>query len=280
MSWIALAERIAERVRVLSCRLAKCGIAADEIPRVAERLSRPPLIIGLSACDDPKPGAAIQLTCGKLGKFAPPKRAFDCDGAAVLLRYHEGRPDYSRATWKMLSRAERKRAQRLHDWFGSNHGLSVTPQGAPPQYDPALVLYLMRVLCEATGRPEFPRLSTTAGKLSSPMWRALSEALPLAQSFLARRYRDYGTPAIGRRLNADKKRESYKIDKHIEGAAELIRVIRSKPFNDFCRSQNLGASADDVAASATTFRLAIASARQSRMRKRLSPALGRPSRAA
>jgi hypothetical protein len=251
--------------------LGACRIRADRIPDAVARLIRPPLKIALSACADPEPGATINLGRGKLGKFAPPDRAFDGDAAAVLLYLNEGRLD-SQPTWKLLSRAERKKAKLLWEWFGKNHGLNVTPRGASPMIAVALVLWCMRALCEEAGRREFPRLSTShpsaTRKLSSPMWRALNEALPLAQSFLRRRYPGYGAPTIDRRVDAAKKRGAYRIDKHIEGAAELVRVVRSKSFDDLCRKWGLGPSADDVEASPATFRLAIAEARKSPKRWR------------
>ena len=225
--------------------LATCKTAGGGIPDVVERLTRPPLTIGLSACDDP-----VKIDC-----------PFDREGAADLLRLNERRP-YT--PWKMLSRAEQRRARRLWDRFGSNHGLSITPQGAPAKIDISLVLYLMRVLCEATNRTEFPRLPTT-GK-PGPMWRALFEALPLAQSFLARRYPGYAMPAVGRRIDTAKK-PSRSIDARIESAAELIRVFRSKAFKELCRTLQLGASAADVAANPATFRLAVAYARQTPKRR-------------
>jgi hypothetical protein len=155
----------------------------------------------------------------------------------------------------------------LWDWFGEAHGLNVTPRGASPLIDVALVLWCMRLLCEEAGRSEFPRLNTShssaTGRLSSPMWRALDEALRLAQSFLRRRYPGYGAPTIDRRIDTAKKRGVYRIDKHIEGAAELVRIVRSKSFDELCRKRALGPSADDVAASPATFRLAIAEARKS-----------------
>ena len=95
-------------LRPLCRALRECGIDASQIPRIAERLSRPSLML--------------------------------------------------RAAW----RTGRK--------------------GRPADIDFALAAYLIALLCEATGR-RFP-LSHGRG----PMWRALIEALALAQVFLARRY--------------------------------------------------------------------------------------------
>jgi hypothetical protein len=165
----------------LNRALAECGICADQIEHVAKRLVRVPLPIGRSAAGDPKPGATIQLG-GKQVKLPTMERAFgaDIDGdmAAFLLRLDEGKPDLD-AKWDALSPAERKKAKRWWKWFGRAHGLSVTPQGRSPGIDSALVVYCARVLCEATGRPEF-EFSRVCGILGGPMWRALIEALPLS----------------------------------------------------------------------------------------------------
>jgi hypothetical protein len=164
----------------LNRELAACKVPTGRIPCVAKRLTRPPPVIARSAADDPKSGAAIAIGhvsksrtgwhAAKLGKFAPPRRTFDGNAAAVLLYLDEGRLD-TQPTWKSLSPAERKRARLRWEWFGSNHGLNVTPRGAPCGFDVALVLYLMRVLCEETGRRDFPRLnaaqSSATGKLTS-----------------------------------------------------------------------------------------------------------------
>ena len=94
------------------------------------------------------------------------------------------------------------------------------------------------------------------------MWRALIEALPLAQSFLARRYRGYGVPAIGR--VSTKRASQAKIDGHAETIAKIVTVARSRPFNELCRGLWLGPTSDDVAVNAAVFRVVIAYARQSR----------------
>jgi hypothetical protein len=170
--------------------------------------------------------------------------------AARLLSVEENRPDPD-ATWKSLSRAGRKRARRLCDWLARDHGLSATPQGRRPLIDAALVLYCIRVLCEASGRPRFKFSRPPAeGLFGGPMWRALNEALPLAQQFLAVRF---GTPAIPRN----------KIDHHAEAIAGIAKLTRSRRFEKWCRRLGLGPRADDVATNAATFRLAIAYARKS-----------------
>src|SRR5258706_349342 len=75
------------------CALAECGIAADQIPRVANRLTRPPNSIGLSASDDSRLDAKIQVRGGKQRRFPKVERAFDSDMAARLLHLDQGRPN-------------------------------------------------------------------------------------------------------------------------------------------------------------------------------------------
>jgi hypothetical protein len=209
--------------------LAECGVDDAEIAQVAQQLARPPLTFR------PDPTRL---------------RGFDRDTAARLLSVDENRPD-PHATWKSLSRAQRKRAKRSWDWLARDHGLSATPQGRRPLIDAALVLYCIRVLCEASGQPRFKFSRPPAGDLfGGPMWRALNEALPLAQQFLAARF---GTPAIPRN----------KIDHHAEAIAGIAKLTRSTQFEKWCRRLGLGPRADDVATNASTFRLAIAYARKS-----------------
>jgi hypothetical protein len=208
--------------------LAQCGVDDAKIPQVTRQLVRPPLTFR------PDPTRL---------------RGFDRDMAARLLCVDENRPD-PHATWKSLSRAERKRARRSRDWLARDHGLSATPQGRPPIIDAALVLYCIRVLCEASGRPRFKFSRPPAGGLfGGPMWRALNEALPLAQRFLEVRF---GTPAI----------PPNKIDNHAEAIAGIAKLTRSRQFEKRCRLLGLGPRADDVARNAATFRLAIAKARK------------------
>jgi hypothetical protein len=209
--------------------LAECGIDGAEIPEVARRLIRPPLTLR------PDPTRL---------------RGFDGDIAARLLRLDENCPD-PQAKWKALSRAERKQAKRLWDWLGRDHGLSATPKGRPPKIDAVLVLYCIQSLCEATRQPHF-KFSRPAGggAPGGPMWRALNEALPIAQQFLALRF---WTPIP----NCD-----------AEAIAEIAKLTRSKRFEKWCQRLWLGAKSDDVACSAAVFRLAVTYARKSRPRRR------------
>ena len=169
-------------LRQLCRALNECGVAADQIPQTAQRLTRPPRLFGLSA-----------LHRSEMLSGAANQRGSDGDAAARLLSLDKRRPDPG-ATWKALSYKERPPAKRLWDWFGKHHGLSSTQRGRPPALDAALVLYCARVLCEASGKDQFTFGRPTNGvKPDGPMWRALIEALPIAQLFLARRYR---TPAV------------------------------------------------------------------------------------
>jgi hypothetical protein len=231
---------------------------------VVERLTRPPLSFGQTALADPFserfPGGAEIYPDTTTGVWEAKPREFDGDMAARMLRLNEGRPDVT-ATWKSLSRAERKAARRLWDWTGEAHGLSVTPQGRPPVIDPALVLYLIRVLCEAIGQPEF-KFSRTSEALGGTMWRALVEALPLAQNFLAIRF---GTPAIGRISTKKSDRRGFGA---VEAIAEIARVTRSKSFMDLCATLRLGTTADDVAWGPAYARAVIAHARSRKSRSR------------
>ena len=73
--------------------------------------------------------------------------------AARMLRLNERQPD-PEATWKALTRAERKRARNLWD-FALDAGFDSAPQGRPFVIDSALVLYCSRVIAEACGKPKF-----------------------------------------------------------------------------------------------------------------------------
>jgi hypothetical protein len=243
--------------------LAKCGIAGEQVSRVAARLSRPPLSLGQSLTDDPEifSGKEFQIGTGEeLGRLILRPREFDRDMAAFLLCLNEGHPE-PRANWKALSRAERKRAERLWNWTGKAHGLSVTPQGRPPAIDPALVLYCMCVLCEATDSPRF-RFSRIGDKITGPMWRALIVGLQLAQLFLARRF---GTPAVGR---INRTRHDLRIDSRFEAIMEIVRATRSPTFKQLCETLKLRLTSDDIAARCNELRVTIAYARRSRSQKK------------
>jgi hypothetical protein len=223
-------------LRQLCRALGECGVAADQIEQTVDRLTRPPRSFGLSASRDDSEmlsRVTIQLGAG-----------LDDDMAARLLYPGKG------ATWKALSNPEKKRANRLRDWFGKSHGLSTNPKGQPPKLDAALVLYCTRVLAEAIGKDRFPFGRLGGGrKLSGPAWRALIEALPIAQRFLALRYK---TP----------------IGATDESIAGIITLARSEAFASWSQKIGLGPSSHDVAASPASFRFAFMRAREERVSAR------------
>jgi hypothetical protein len=243
-SWPSPFEIAQPDLQPLHQALAKCGVAPEQISQIAKQLSRPPLSFGQTATDHPVtfPGMKNQLeTAPKTEVLELKPREFDPDIAARMLHFNEGnlKPE---AKWTKISRAERKRAKRLWDWTGQARGLGPTQQGRPPVIDSALVLYCACILCDASGRRPSRDLE---GRPGGPTWRALIEALPLAQSFLAGRF---GTPAITR----------HHIEHHAETIFAILAVVRSKYFK-------LVPSSDSVAASPAMFRLAIAHARKSRL---------------
>jgi hypothetical protein len=232
-------------------------IPADQIPGVAERLTRPCLSFAQSASADPTiffPGETAALPTSEIypdpinGTWEITPRRFDPGVAARMLQIHEGHPDPN-VGWKP-SAAEWKRARRLWNWTARANGLRVTPQqGRRPVSDAALVLYCVRVLCEATGKEhfEFSRSNSNRGAPGGPMWRALIEALQLAQSFLALCCPPYAKLVDGQ--------------VHAETVAEIIVRTRSPRFKELCRTRHLDLSADDVASQPAMYRVLIADAR-------------------
>src|SRR5262249_57015289 len=93
----------------------------------------------------------------------------------------------------------------------------------------------------------FSRSESNCGAPGGPMWRALIEALPLAQSFLALLHPPYAM-LVDQQI-------------HAESIAEIITLTRSKRFDDWCRSLYLGPSANDVANQPQMYRHAVAYAR-------------------
>jgi hypothetical protein len=122
-----------------------------------------------------------------------------------------------------------------------------------PKFDAALVLYCARVLCEASGKDQLPFWRpTNGGKPDGPTWRALIEALSIAQRFLARRY---GT---------------HQIDAAAESIAEIVTLARSKGFAYWSQEFGLGFGSHDVANAPATFRAALMYARKKLRRARAS----------
>src|SRR5262249_30567865 len=161
--------------------LAECGITNRL--ETFDRLTKPPKSLHIPTADHAF--AANSLINTAVG--------FDGDMAAQMLRRNEGHPN-PEATWKGLTRAERKRAKRLWAW-ALDAGLDVAPQGRPLKIDPALVLYCSRVLTEACGLSRFAfSRPSQGGRPRGPLWRALTDALPRAQLFLRQQFE--GTPDL------------------------------------------------------------------------------------
>jgi len=258
-SWLSPFEIEQPDLQPLRRALANCGASAERISHVAEQLSRPPLSFGQSATDDPAIFAGMEIQLGTGAELESPTlkpREFHPDVAARVLRLSEGHPEPD-AKWKMLSRAERKRARLRWDWIGEAHGLSVVPKGRPPVIDAALVLYCIRFLCEASGRPQFKfSRPNNGGAPSGPMCQALIEALPIAQRFLAIRY---GTLAISRDQIGD----------HAEAIVEIATLSRPRRFKKLSRLLGLGRKSDDVAAKPAQFRAVFYYARKSSLKRRM-----------
>jgi hypothetical protein len=207
--------------------LADCGIASEKILHTAERLTNPPNSFHLSSGDPVGTASAIRSVVG-----------FDPDMAARMLRLNEGGPD-PETRWAKLTRAERKRAERLWKSMLGPDELDVIPRGRPSEIDSALVLYCTRILCEASGQARFKFSRRMGGGApGGPMWRALVEALPP------------------------------EFKEHAETIAEIVTVTRSKKFVERCRLFDLKPTSSDVAEHPAAFRVAVSLARRSRPLKR------------
>jgi hypothetical protein len=227
------------------CRaLSELRISIRSVADTIERLTKPPESLHVLPPDH------VQAANALLNEVLGPDR----DMAARTLRLREGNLDHD-ATWKGLTRAERKRAKRSWDWV-LDTSLESSPQGRPSKVDTALILYCSRIVAEACGRQQF-RFSRPphGGAPSGPMWRALMAAVPLAEMYL-RRMDGVITPTLR------------KLDGHAEVIAEIVTVARSKRFTARCRELGLGPSADHVALQPASFRLAMMQARAPRRARR------------
>jgi len=212
-------------VPALRYALEKSGVRAELIPQTITQLTLPPISLRVSASDYPEIESAIKS-----------RVKFDRNLAARMFRLNAGRPD-PEVTWTKLTPLERKRAKRLWHWavYGPD-SLTTGMQSRPPKIDSSLVLYCMRVICEASGQSRFKfRRPEGGGPPGGPMWRALAEVLPKF------------------------KRDSI---------AEIVTTSRKKKFAKLCQSLGLGRASRDISLNPATFRVAIALARRSRPRKR------------
>jgi len=155
-------------VPALRYALEKSGVRAELIPQTITQLTLPPISLRVSASDYPEIESAIKS-----------RVKFDRNLAARMFRLNAGRPD-PEVTWTKLTPLERKRAKRLWHWavYGPD-SLTTGMQSRPPKIDSSLVLYCMRVICEASGQSRFKfRRPEGGGPPGGPMWRALAEVLP------------------------------------------------------------------------------------------------------
>jgi hypothetical protein len=231
--------------------ISKLSIAHEQISAVVQRLIRPPLSLGQNLAPDPEAFLNSTVEISAQSGLVLKRRIFDPHAAVALLRL-ENRYLAPEVTWKMLSRAERKSAKLLWDFSGKSHGLNVTQRGHPTAIDPALVLYCVRVLCEASGKAKFQfKRPMNGGPPGGPMWRALLAALPMAQLFLAQRF---GTPVID-------------FTRHAESLAEIVHLTCTPHFKERPEELAFGDEPDDVAINPFRCRAAVSYARQARRRK-------------
>jgi hypothetical protein len=217
--------------------LSQLGIPNRRLIQAVVRLIKPPE----SLCVLPR--ERVETMNSILVSVNP----FDGDVAARMLALQEtGRPDPN-ATWKALTRTQRKRARLLWYW-ASDTGFGTARRGRPTEVDAALVLYSCHVIVEECGGAKF-RFSrpATGGRPGGPMWRALIAALPLAESYLAR-IDGHNPPSL-------------KIEHHIETIAEIITASRTKQFAARCRELGFKENASDIAKHPDTYRHAVMIAR-------------------
>jgi hypothetical protein len=168
---------------------------------------------------------------------------FDGDMAARMLRLEETGQPHPEATWKSLTRAERKRARSLWEW-ARDTSLEPGRRGRPQEMDSALVLYCSRVLAEECEKPKFKfSRPVDGGNPRGPMWRVLTAALPLAESYLALMNGEDFTPR--------------NIEHHAETIAEIVTVSRTEEFEAQCLALGLQLTPSDIAQHPGTYRYAM-----------------------
>ena len=239
-----------EEIRPLFRALTECGRRYCHIrnsrvlAQTIGRLSEPPASLHIPT------SGRTELANSALKALVP----FDGDMAARMLRLDDREPDPD-ATWRALSRSERKRAKRMWTW-AMDAGFGATPQGRPPKIDAALVAYCSRVVAEGCGQSRFQfSRPPDGGTPRGPMWRALMAALPLAGAFLGR-------------VDSAPVSQLWNYGNRAEAVADILLVGRSNEFQMSCRQLGIGETANDVAEHPAKFRLAIARARARRNRAR------------
>jgi hypothetical protein len=235
---------VSQEFQPLFDALVKCGIDSHRVLAQAFlRLTEPP-----ESFYQP-PSDRVDL----MNSLIEATVDFDGEIAARMLRLGEVGLT-SGATWKDLTRAERKRAKKQWKWI-LDAGLEVAPQGRPAVIDGALVVYCARIIAEACKETVFKfTRPTDGGPPSGKRWHVLMAAVPLAQSFLLR---GDGTPAVSLRRP---------INKH--AVAEIVTTMRSPRFDACCLELAVGKTARDVAERPASFRFALALARAKRRQAR------------
>jgi hypothetical protein len=157
------------------------------------------------------------------------------------------------ATWANLSRAERKRAERLWHWTIESHGadFSVERLGQPLRFDTALALYLMFVLVETLDLRKFPY--SRHGPAINALLIALAFPRPIGamQIHEMKKGREGGAPPIV--IDAVPTAQSL--------VMSVIRPANSTRFRDLAQSWGLSLNATAVAESPAVYRELLAASR-------------------
>jgi hypothetical protein len=223
-----------EAISTVDCALRDCGLTDPGQRRAC--LSR---IVNL-------PNSLLLPTLRCSGLVGTPPEGFideiiprDRDNLARMLRLNEGTTDPS-VTWQDLTRAEQMRATRLWGWIADADpaDISTERKGRPAETDSALVLYLMFVLLEATGRPKFSYSTQNEVRRGGPMLRVLMAALQFCRVIGARPApHDPTADAV---------------------VTRIIKTARSAEFRQEAEHFSLSLTADGVADAPSTFRYLVA----------------------